>query len=154
MTDAAINPGVRLDVWLWAARFFRTRSLARQALDNGKVDVDGQRAKPARLVRIGDQLKIVRGEESFEIEVQGLADTRGPASVAQRLYAENETSRARREAERAHLDLEGFLAAKDLQAIPDTHLSRGLRALAINIHLAVVDRLPGEAAGAEETRGP
>jgi len=128
MTDAAINPGVRLDVWLWAARFFRTRSLARQALDNGKVDVDGQRAKPARLVRVGDQLKIVRGEESFEIEVQALADTRGPASVAQRLYAENETSRARREAERASRAAQraGYQAP---QGKPDKRARRLIRAL-------------------------
>ena len=101
MTDETVNPAVRLDVWLWAARFFRTRSLARQAIENGKVDVDGQRAKPARQVRVGNALRVVRGEESFEVEVRALSDVRGPASVAQALYLESEASRARREAARA-----------------------------------------------------
>ena len=91
---------LRLDVWLWAARFFRTRSLARQAVDTGKVDVAGQRAKPSRAVRIGDVLQVTRGEESFEVCVRGLSDTRGPAPVAQALYEESEASRARREQQR------------------------------------------------------
>ena len=93
--------GVRIDVWLWAARFFRTRSLAKQAVETGKVEVGGQRAKPSRTVRIGDALRIARGEESFEIEVRGLSDTRGPAPVAQQLYEESEVSRERRAATRA-----------------------------------------------------
>lgn len=83
---------VRLDVWLWAARFFRTRSLARQAVDTGKVDVAGQRAKPSRAVRVGEALRITRGEEVFEVEVRGLSDMRGPAPVAQALYAESDAS--------------------------------------------------------------
>ncbi|PBS13610.1 RNA-binding protein [Lysobacteraceae bacterium NML93-0792] len=87
---------VRLDLWLWAARFFKTRALARQAIETGKVDVGGQRAKPARAVRIGDALRVARGEEIFEIAVAGLSDTRGPASVAQTLYSETEASRTAR----------------------------------------------------------
>jgi ribosome-associated heat shock protein Hsp15 len=87
---------VRLDLWLWAARFYRTRTLAKQAVDTGKVDVGGQRAKPARLVRVGDAMRIVRGDETFEIEVLALSDQRGPASVAQTLYVESEESKARR----------------------------------------------------------
>lgn len=128
MTDVAISPGVRLDVWLWAARFFRTRSLARQAIDNGKVDIDGQRAKPARQVRVGDNLTIVRGEETFDIQVQALGDTRGPPSVAQRLYAESEASRARREAERASRAAQraGYQAP---QGKPDKRARRLIRAL-------------------------
>src|SRR4029453_12776132 len=90
---------VRLDLWLWASRFFKTRALAKHAIETGKVEVGGQRAKPARVVRIGDPLRIVRGEETFEVLVRGLSDTRGPASVAQTLYGESEASRARREAE-------------------------------------------------------
>lgn len=86
----------RLDLWLWAARFFRTRSLAKQAIETGKVEVGGQRAKASRAVRVGDALRIVRGEEVFEIEVLGLSDQRGPAAVAQSLYAESEESTARR----------------------------------------------------------
>lgn len=91
---------VRLDVWLWAARFFKTRSLARQAVDTGKVEVGGQRAKPSRTVRVGEALRVTRGEETFEIEVRGLSDTRGPAPVAQALYAESEASIQRREQQR------------------------------------------------------
>ena len=87
---------IRLDVWLWAARFFRTRSLARQAVETGKVDVGGQRAKPSRAVRVGDVLRIVRGDEVFEVTVAGLSDDRGPAPVAQQLYVEAEDARERR----------------------------------------------------------
>lgn len=96
MTAPAAADSVRLDLWLWAARFFRTRSLAKQAVETGKVEVDGQRAKASRSVRIGDALKVTRGDEAFEIEVRGLSDQRGPASVAQTLYAESEASKARR----------------------------------------------------------
>lgn len=94
---AAPSASVRLDLWLWAARFFKTRSLARQAVDTGKVEVGQQRAKAARALRVGDHLRVVRGEEIFELAVTALSDTRGPASVAQTLYAETEASRAARE---------------------------------------------------------
>ena len=67
---------VRLDLWLWAARFFRTRALARHAIETGKVELGGQRAKPSRSVRPGDVLQIVRGEERFEVEVLALSDAR------------------------------------------------------------------------------
>ncbi len=89
-------PSVRLDLWLWAARFFKTRSLAKQAVETGKVDVGGQRAKPSRTIRVGDAMRISRGDEIFEILVAGLSDQRGPASVAQTLYAESEASKANR----------------------------------------------------------
>jgi len=97
----AHGASVRIDVWLWAARFFRTRSLAKQAVETGKVEIGGQRAKPSRAVRVGDALRIARGEETFEIEVRGLSDTRGPAPIAQLLYEEGEASRERRAATRA-----------------------------------------------------
>lgn len=87
---------VRLDLWLWAARFYKTRSLAKQAIETGKVDVGGQRAKPSRTVRVGDTMRIARGDETFDIEVLGLSDQRGPAKIAQALYVESETSKARR----------------------------------------------------------
>ncbi|MCR6685224.1 S4 domain-containing protein [Pseudoxanthomonas sp.] len=101
-TPPAQDPqaSVRLDVWLWAARFFRTRSLAKQAVETGKVDVAGQRAKSSRALRVGDALQVTRGEESFEVVVRGLSDTRGPAPVAQALYEESEASKARREQHR------------------------------------------------------
>ena len=103
MTQQASEPGreatVRIDVWLWAARFFRTRSLARQAVDTGKVELGGQRPKASRGVRVGDALRVVRGEDVFEVEVLGLSDERGPAPVAQALYRETEASaQARAEA--------------------------------------------------------
>lgn len=100
-TPAAPSASVRLDLWLWAARFFKTRALARQAVDGGKVEVGGQHAKAARALRVGDGLRIVRGEEIFEVAVTALSDTRGPASVAQTLYAETEASRLAREHLRA-----------------------------------------------------
>lgn len=88
---------MRIDVWLWAARFFRTRTLARQAVETGKVELGGQRPKPSRAVRVGDALRVVRGDDVFEVEVLGLSDDRGPAPVAQALYRESEASRAARE---------------------------------------------------------
>lgn len=87
---------VRLDLWLWAARFYKTRSLAKQAIETGKVDVGGQRAKPSRTVRVGDAMRIARGDEAFDIEVLGLSDQRGSAMIAQTLYVESEASKARR----------------------------------------------------------
>src|SRR5690606_30344907 len=93
-------PSGRPDVWLWAARFFRTRSLARQAVETGKVEVAGQRAKPSRAVRGGEALRVTRGEEVFEIEVRGLSDARGPAPVAQALYSESPASVQRRQQQR------------------------------------------------------
>jgi ribosome-associated heat shock protein Hsp15 len=121
-------PGVRLDLWLWTARFFKTRSLARQAVDNGKVEVDGQRAKAARMVRVGDALRIVRGEEAFEIEVRAIGNRRGPASVAQTLYSESDSSRQRRESDRATRAAEraGYQAP---HAKPDKRARRLIRAL-------------------------
>ena len=100
MTDALPPNPVRLDVWLWAARFFRTRSLAKQAVETGKVDVAGQRPKSSRAVRVGDTLQVTRGEEVFDVVVLALSDTRGPAPVARALYAETDASQARREQQR------------------------------------------------------
>ena len=120
--------GVRLDLWLWAARFFKTRALAKQAIDTGKVDVGGQRAKPARTLRVGDMLVVLRGDQRFEVEVAQLSDVRGPAGIAQGLYRESEASRLAREqasalraAERA-----GFRAP---ETKPDKRARRLIRAL-------------------------
>ena len=100
MHDSQAPDSVRLDQWLWAARFFRTRPLARQAVDTGKVEVAGQRPKAARAIRVGEVLRIQRGEEDFEILVRGVSDVRGPAPVAQALYEETVDSKARREQQR------------------------------------------------------
>ena len=128
MDQAPPKHEVRLDLWLWAARFYKTRSLAKHAIETGKVDVAGQRAKPSRVVRIGDAMRVTRGEDIFEIEVRGLSDTRGPASVAQLLYAESEASRARREAARAIRAAEraGYHAP---ETKPDKRARRLIRAL-------------------------
>lgn len=91
---------VRLDQWLWAARFFKTRSLARGAIESGKVEIGAQRVKPARPVRVADALRVTRGEETFELVVAALSDKRGPASVAQNLYVESPESIAQREKQR------------------------------------------------------
>lgn len=98
---------VRLDVWLWAARFFKTRSLAKQAVEGGKVELNGAGGKPSKLVRAGDRLAVNRAGERYEIEVLALSEQRGPAPVAQQLYREDEASRARREAEREQRRLAG-----------------------------------------------
>ena len=96
MSSETTPEGVRLDLWLWAARFYKTRSLARQAIESGRVEVEGQRAKPARTLRGGEVLQVERAGERYEATVLGLSDSRGPASVAQALYVESEASRARR----------------------------------------------------------
>ncbi|MBD8879327.1 RNA-binding S4 domain-containing protein [Rhodanobacter hydrolyticus] len=115
---------MRADVWLWAARFFKTRSLAKQAIDGGKIDVNGGGCKPAKSLRAGDLLKISRGEEKLEIEVLALADKRGPASTAQALYRESETSRLAREARHEQRRLVGTQAPRQR---PDKHARRELR---------------------------
>jgi ribosome-associated heat shock protein Hsp15 len=100
-TDQATLPTqVRADLWLWAARFFKTRSLAKQAIEGGKIDVNGNGCKPAKTLHVGDKLKITRGEERLEVEVLDLSAKRGPASVAQALYRESEASIAAREVAR------------------------------------------------------
>ncbi|KLJ01414.1 RNA-binding S4 domain-containing protein [Luteimonas sp. FCS-9] len=123
-----IADSVRLDLWLWAARFFKTRALAKQAIETGKVDVGGQRAKPARAVRVGDALRVARGDEVFEVAVAGLSDTRGPASVAQGLYTESEASRAARLARVAEQRAQraGYQAPEHK---PDKRARRLIRAL-------------------------
>jgi ribosome-associated heat shock protein Hsp15 len=88
---------VRIDKWLWAARFFKTRALAARACDLGRIQSSGQPAKPAREVRIGSMLRITNDGGDFEVEVLLLSDTRGPASVAQNLYRETGTSRELRQ---------------------------------------------------------
>ena len=88
---------MRIDKWLWAARFFKTRSLALAAIENGRVKLDGQRVKPAREVRPGDRLAIRIGEHEWLLTIRGLSMQRGPAPVAQQLYEEDADSHARRQ---------------------------------------------------------
>lgn len=117
---------VRADVWLWAARFFKTRSLAKQAIEGGKIDVNDGGCKPAKALHAGDRLKIQRGEEKLEVYVLALTDKRGPASVAQTLYRETAASVAAREALREQRRLIGMSGPLSR---PDKHARRDLRRL-------------------------
>jgi ribosome-associated heat shock protein Hsp15 len=89
--------GVRIDKWLWAARFFKTRALAARACELGRIESNGQPAKPARDVRVGDLLQIKNDSGTFQVEVLVLGQLRGPAAVAQTLYRETEASRELRQ---------------------------------------------------------
>ena len=123
MTDLTTAPGVRADVWLWAARFFKTRSLAKQAIEGGKVELNDAACKPAKLVHVGDTLRINRGEERLACIVSALSEKRGPASEAQKLYTETEESiaeRARRKEDRRLTG--GALLRPDSR--PDKHARR------------------------------
>jgi ribosome-associated heat shock protein Hsp15 len=89
--------GVRIDKWLWAARFFKTRTLAATAVVGGRVHVNGERAKASKLVHVDDVLEITKGTERWTVTVEQLADRRGSATTAQTLYSETEESRAARD---------------------------------------------------------
>jgi len=105
--------GVRMDKWLWAARFFKTRTLARRACDIGRIECNGQRAKAAREVRAGDLLQVKNASGDFQVEVLILSEMRGPAAIAQTLYRETEASRELR-----------LKLAEERKAMPDFETSR------------------------------
>lgn len=113
MTDTT-QEQVRIDKWLWAARFFKTRSLAAKAISSGKVTKNGQRTKPAKALAIGDEVKIKKGEMEQTVAVLGLSIRRGPAVVARTLYEESEQSITEREEKRKMRSL--FYAG---QSMPD-----------------------------------
>jgi ribosome-associated heat shock protein Hsp15 len=92
---------LRIDKWLWHARFFRTRGLAQQAVDGGHVQLNGERVKASRAIRDGDRLRITRDRERFEVDVLGVPARRGPASEARHFYAETAESVAARDHQRA-----------------------------------------------------
>ena len=118
---------VRVDVWLWAARMFKTRSLAKQAIGGGKVQLNGAACKASRPVRVGDRLHVRRGEETIELEVLALSEQRGPAPVAQQLYRETEASGLARETIREQRRLLG--PALRPPGRPDKHARAALRRL-------------------------
>ncbi|NVK22856.1 MAG: RNA-binding protein [Kangiellaceae bacterium] len=97
LTTSQHNQGVRLDKWLWAARFFKTRSLAKQALDGGKVHCEGVKGKASRMIQVGMILKIRQGHHEKTVLVEALSEQRGPAKVAQTLYTETQASIEARE---------------------------------------------------------
>lgn len=116
---------VRIDKWLWAARFFKTRSLATEAVQGGRVHVEGARVKPARDVRIGEEVAVTVGDSTTVVVVRALADRRGPATEAALLYDETPESRERRERRREQrrlaptpgADLHGRPAKRDRRRI-------------------------------------
>ena len=112
------TPGIRLDKWLWAARFYKTRSLAGEAIDKGRVMVNDQLAKASRTVRVGDTLAVRQGDCPLarRILVKGVSETRGPAPVAQGLYEETEESRAA---------IAAWTAARPYQADPALSIEQG-----------------------------
>jgi len=123
------EPSMRVDKWLWAARFFKTRAAASQAINGGKVHLNGDRVKSARLIRLDDSLKITRGYEHMTVVVKGLNSQRRPFKEAQLLYTETEESRVRREQ-----DAEQRRLLRDLTPIPvrrpNKHERRRIRRLA------------------------
>jgi ribosome-associated heat shock protein Hsp15 len=98
---------IRADVWLWVARMYKTRSIAKQAIEGGKVDVNDACCKPSKAVHVGDRVRLTRGEERFELEILALSEVRGPAPVAQTLYRETDESKATREQMREQRRLSG-----------------------------------------------
>jgi ribosome-associated heat shock protein Hsp15 len=120
--------GVRVDKWLWAARFFKTRGAATEAVLGGHVQVNGARVKPARDVVVGDRLEITRSHERWTVVVTGVADRRGPASVAATLYEETPDSAEERKRRREERRLARPLGA-DLAARPTKRDRRRLDAL-------------------------
>ena len=108
---------MRVDKWLWAARFFKTRSLAQQAIEAGRVKLNDSRVKPAHAVKAGDGLSVRVGELEWQVKVKGLSDKRGPAEQARKLYEESEASRAER-ARRQDLRRWGTEPASTLKGRP------------------------------------
>ena len=118
----------RIDKWLWAARFYKTRSLAAAAVKAGKVRINGGRAKPSRMVKHGDQLHITRGDLSFDLTIEFISEKRGPAKQAVQLYTESEESVRKRELLVDEKRLERKAAAQ-YGGRPDKQGRRNLRRL-------------------------
>ncbi|SIQ49248.1 RNA-binding S4 domain-containing protein [Solilutibacter tolerans] len=128
MNDPVVIDGMRLDAWLWVARFFKTRSLAKQAIELGRVKVENQDAKPSRMVRPGLRMQIERAAEIFDIQVMALAEKRGPPSFACTLYEESDASRVARENARA-LARAANAGYRAPESRPDKRARRLIRAL-------------------------
>jgi ribosome-associated heat shock protein Hsp15 len=119
---------LRVDKWLWAARFFKTRSIAKTAIEGGKVHLSGQRVKVSREICVGEKLVIKQGWDEREIVVKALSDKRGPASVAQMLYAETDASIARKEREAQARESAGGAVARPTNK-PGKHERKALERL-------------------------
>ena len=123
MADQDSLSAVRADKWLWAARFYKTRALAMEAINGGKVHLNGERIKPARKLLVGDGLSVQKGEYAFVITIEGLSLQRGPAEIARTLYSETAESRQAREALREARKLQGD-TGKQRQGRPDKRARR------------------------------
>ena len=124
----ALMDRLRVDKWLWAARFFKTRSIAKTAIEGGKVHLSGQRVKVSREICVGEKLVIKQGWDEREIIVKALSDKRGRASAAQMLYAETDVSIARREREAQARKAAGGAAARPTNK-PGKHERKALERL-------------------------
>ena len=118
-----MSESVRVDKWLWSARFFKTRALARDAIKGGKVQIDGHKVKPGRILKMGDRLHIRRGEDQYEIVVNDLGDRRLSAALAKDKYTEDAEAKARREAASAQRKSDHH-ARQDRQRRPDKRQRR------------------------------
>ncbi|HAO91632.1 MAG: ribosome-associated heat shock protein Hsp15 [Succinivibrio sp.] len=127
MTESK-EQNVRLDKWLWACRFYKTRNIARQMIDGGKVDYNGVKAKPSRIVEVGAKVKLLQGNVRREVLVVEISDTRGPACVAQNLYKETEESIKQREKQLEQIKINALLAPH-----PDEKPNKKDRRALINI---------------------
>lgn len=119
---------LRVDKWLWAARFYKTRSIAKTAIEGGKVHLDGQRVKVSREISVGERLTIKQGWDEKEVVVKALSDQRGPAPIAQALYAETRESIERREREAQARKAAGGATARPTQK-PGKHERKALEKL-------------------------
>ena len=119
---------LRVDKWLWAARFYKTRSIAKTAIEGGKVHLDGQRVKVSREISIGEHLTVKQGWDEKEIVVKALSDQRGPAPIAQTLYEETPESIERRERETQARKAAGGATARPTQK-PGKHERKALEKL-------------------------
>ena len=119
---------LRVDKWLWAARFYKTRSIAKTAIEGGKVHLDGQRVKVSREISVGERLTVKQGWDEREVVVIALSDQRGPAPIAQTLYEETPESIERREREAQALKAAGGASARPTQK-PGKHERKALEKL-------------------------
>ena len=126
MNQSELSEKLRIDKWLWAARFFKTRSLAAQALEGGKVKLNGQRVKPSKELHIDDALEIHLGDFTWQVSVRQLSARRGSAEVAKKLYEETEESQVQRQQQAALRRVEAEPAAQ-IQGRPTKRARRMMK---------------------------